>query len=74
MSTGFHVKTLTLSLRNLTSALSYLSVRFAAIQVVLEESPRISSISFRSLDLVAFLEVPMSRISVSCTASRFACS
>jgi hypothetical protein len=38
MSVGFHANTLTLSLRNLTSAPSYLGSRLALIRAVLLES------------------------------------
>ena len=52
MSIGFHTNTSTCSLRKLTSASSYLGLRLALIQVVLDWSPGTRATSLTSLDLV----------------------
>ena len=63
MSAGFHAKTLTLSLRNLTSASSYLGSRLAPIRAVFSGLPSTSCTSLCSLDFEFFL-------GVSCSSSR----
>ena len=60
MSAGFHVKTLTLSLRNLTSASSYLGSRLAPMRVVFSGLPSTSCTSLCSLDFEFFLGVSCS--------------
>ena len=63
MSAGFHAKTLTLSLRNLTSASSYLGSRSAPMRAVFSGLPSTSCTSLYSLDFEFFL-------AVSCSGSR----
>ena len=54
MSVGFHAKTLTLSLRNLTSASSYLGSRLAPMRAVFSGLPSTSCTSLCSLDFEFF--------------------
>jgi hypothetical protein len=63
MSDGFQANTLTFSLKNRTSAFSYLGSRFDPISAVLLESPSTSWISLYSLDLIDFHGASSSRIS-----------
>ena len=60
MSTGFHVKMLMLSLRNLMSASSYLASRLAPMRAVFSRLQSTSWTSVCSLDSVLFLGVSYS--------------